>query len=240
MRSSLAILLACAACSSSSFQVATAPSDDATLETAVVEDSATMRDTSALEDSGPIRSDAPVPTDGECIDMSAVAPCPTASTGFAAQIDTPKEFIVKTFGDLTQVGMHMRMPRDGRIGQVLMRLSPVVKAAGAPGSLTLQAFIGSCPPKPLGKVTLPFAAQDQWAFNFADAAALPVIPKGTEVGFVLTTDSVAYEFRLWGGNLPVPNPDELFWALREGAIGDFTRQPVSMLSIKVSTFACGA
>jgi hypothetical protein len=215
----------CAACSSSSFDIAQSVADSATTADSAVTDSGV---TEASSDSG-------------CIDPKpAPPPCVAPNADLAAQIDIGGSSPPAQLTKKNQVGFHMRMPRNGRVGRVIIKMIPQSVGSGAAGTVTLQAFIPTCVPRPVGKVTLPFSAVDTWTFEFNNSlTALPALNAGEELTFLLYTDSDAWEFVVSSGPLPSPNTYDLFWATRMGVTGDFVPIKDTMIAAKIFTYACG-
>lgn len=177
--------------------------------------------------------------DAPCVDPVVPPPCLRAEIGLASEIDTLKSSVPVVLTKGLQLAMHLRMPRNGRIEKVMVRMLSEPTSPGAANTVSLQAFTGGCTPKPLGKVSLPVIdAQSEWSFPFT-SPLLPPMAKDTEINFVLTTDSEGFHFRVFGAAPPVPNTYDLFWAQRSGFSGEFKRAVGSMLSFKVFTFGCG-
>lgn len=227
-------VMLCIGCSSASFDIASAPPADSS-----VADSATT-DTGNVSSDTSVAPDGPADADGGCVDPKPPPPpCIVANSDFAPQIDVPGGSNVETLKSGTQIGFHLRMPRDGRIGKIVVRMIPQSIGGGSAGSVTLQGFVPGCIPRPVGKVTVPVTAVDTWTFDFSGVAtALPTLAKNAEITFVLTTDSEAWQFVLSGSTTPSPNPYELYFAKRPGAMGDFMPVLGYMMSVKVYTYAC--
>jgi hypothetical protein len=225
-----------ASCSTSNFDVGGSPSTDS--GTTPPSDTAATTDTSRADTNV---GDGVIGSDSGCVDPQPVPPpCTIANAEPIVQIEVPGTTTPHVLRKSNQIAFQMRIARNGRIGKVTVGMIAASVGGAVVGTVTLQAFLPGCVPKPLAKVTLPFSAQETWAFAFGDIAALPAMNAGERIYFVLSTDSDAWEFVMKAAPTPTPNTHDLSWGLRNGTTGDFTPIPDTVPSITVLSYACGS
>jgi hypothetical protein len=234
----LSVLLATAACSSANFDVAATSADDA----ATPSDTATVSgDDSAGGTSDGGNSVVESGVADACSDLPPTPPCATAMADYNYQIDTPRIAAVGKLYKGREILLHVKLPRAGRLGKVILRMSAVPSGItpGTNGHVTVTAYRRGCKPILLGKSMLPPQTGEDWSFYFdATTTVLPTMPAGTDIDLVVTTDSTAYKFDMIGGGRPSSNPYDLYWGTREGATGDFDIDSSTVLSCMVWTYAC--
>lgn len=244
MRSFFLVLLAAGmGCSSSNFDVTSASSDDA----ATAADNAVGDDARIYEDSGNSGSAEGGAADGNsaadtCSDVPPTPPCITANNDYTHQVDTPRIAPVTKLYKGREILLHVKMPRAGRLGKVILRMTAVpsgITTGGVNGYVTVTAYRRGCTPILLGKSALQPQTGEDWAFYFNDSTTvLPTMPAGTDVDLVVTTDSTNYKFDVIGSARPSSNPYDLYWGMREGSTGAFTIAGDTVLSCMVWTYAC--
>lgn len=242
MRFFILTTVAALGCSSANFDVTSAPADDA----AAVSDSAPGEDaTSPVDSGGGVSEEAGVMDGGSvgpCSDMPPTPPCITADADYSHQIDTDRVMGVTKLYKGREILVHVKMPRAGRFGKLILRMIAEATEVTGPyaGQVTVTAYLRGCTgPIPIGKSILAPQTGEDWMFYFNESSTvLPPLPAGTDLDFVVTTDSTAYRFNMIGANPPSSNPYGLYWGQREGSVGEFMRATGSMLSIMVYTYRC--
>jgi hypothetical protein len=214
MRLAGLVVVALAGCSSPSFEVA--PPADAGVEDAGVVDS--------MEAGDACRMGAPP------------SACTRAELNPAVEISVPGSAVVHRLKPSAPFLVHMKMPRDGRLGKVVLRMNLVAfGTAPSLGNITMFVYTRACEPHLLGKSTVPVSSRVEWEF---DLGILPTVKRGEDLDLIVGTDSLVYHFDVLGGSLPEPNPHELFWAKKEGA-GEWMILTSSLPAFSAYTLGCG-
>lgn len=215
MRWTAVVFVVLAGCSSSNFEVA--PTTDASVDAAPEADT--------MDHGDACRMGAPP------------SPCPRAELNPKIEISESGSTIIHRLRPSTPFLVHMKMPRDGRLSKVTLRMQLVAAGPTAPalGNITMFVYTRGCEPHQLHKVTVPVASRVEWVF---DMGIMPTLKQGEDVDLIVGTDSLVYHFDVLGGSVPVPNPHELFWAKKEG-MAEWAILTSSLPSFSAYTLGCG-
>jgi hypothetical protein len=228
--------LSLVACSGSNFDLVSAPADSGSTAT-------------PTEDTTPVESDAePIEAEAGASDGGVTTPpcnttmpapaCTAPGSEYAPQIQYGASSDLTPLVDHnTSHAISYVTERAGRHEKMILMLRRLPAGGATPGRLTLTAYYTPCAGVhvPLGK-SRSFDAANVYDGNVSfyfndDPTFLPLLPAGTRLTFVLSTDSTAYNFQLVGSPTGATPPSGLQWWVRKGT-GSWERPGPALPSVQ--------